>query len=849
MRVRTRKAHWLATATGIMLSAGALQAGANRAVSNPSVSPSTRARVVETYGRRPLAFEANQGQTDSKVEFLARGDGYGLFLTPAAAVLSLVKPDAGARTLLLRWVSAADPTPRLSGQEEQPGKINYLKGNDPSGWRRNVPIYARVAYEGLYPGIDLIFYGNQRRLEHDYVVAPGADPRRIRFRLEGADRLEIDRAGALVIHLGRDDVRLRKPNAYQDGKAGRVVVPVDYRLIAEGGPGLLAVGFKVGAYDRGTALTIDPILAYSTYLGGSDIEEGDGIAADVAGNAYVTGLTRSPDFPATTGRFTNLSEDAFVTKLDANGQHVFSTYLGGSAGESGRAIALDPAGNIYVAGSTSSPDFPRVHPVQPSPPDPFRGDGFVAKLDPSGSALLYSTNLGGAERDLCEDLAVDSQGNAYVIGDTDSPDFPKVNPLTLPPHSFDPNVLQDTDAFVAKIPPGGGTLVYSTYLGGSGRDDGLGIAVDAAGSAYVTGVTQSTDFPTVNAFQSSYRGGEYDVFVSKLVPSGSMLVYSTYFGGSSRDAALGIAERAGSAYITGDTGSIDFPRADAFQTVLLGGSDAFVARFSPGGALASSTYLGGSASEQGSAIDVDAAGNIYVVGITFSTDFPLRDPVDGECKPSSGTSCAGDAFITKIDPRGSVLLFSTFLGGSAPADPLYQNFSTGRDIATDPAGNIYVTGYTYSLDFPTVDAFQPSRGGGPNDAFVAKISFNRPTRCSAAFASPASLWPPNGKFVPVAVRGVTNPEGDPVAIIITGVRQDEPLSRAGSPDAAGIGTPNVSLRADRDGKGDGRVYRLSFTATDPQGASCAGTAIVCVPHDQGQGRTCGDGGGLFNSGG
>jgi hypothetical protein len=831
MTGKIRPVCWLAV-LGLVLGGNLAEAGA------------PQPRLVERWGLRPLAFEENRGQTDKRVRFLARGSGYKLFLTSTEAVLVLRAGDSG-RVLRLRWEGAAS-APHISGEAELPGRSHYLLGNDPSQWRTGIPIYGEVRYQGVYPGIDLVFYGNHGQLEHDFVLTPGADPGIIRLVVEGADRLEIDPAGDLVIELAGGEVRLKKPIAYQQSEGARQLVESGYQKLPAKGDN--AIGFQVAVYDSSKPLVIDPILAYSTYLGGrDDLDDGLGIAADAAGNAYVTGVTRSPDFPATTGsRFTNLQEDAFVTKLSPSGALVFSTYLGGSAPDTAGGIALDAGGRVYVAGSTGSDDFPRVNPVKPATAGQSNGDAFVAKLDPSGSVLLYSTNLGGSAGESGLGIAVDPQGHAYVTGTTDSPDFPNVNPLPLPPRPFDPNVHGDTDAFVTKLSPGGPPLVYSTFLGGSGRDDGLGIAVDAAGHALVTGFTFSTDFPTVNALQSSHGGGDLDAFVARLAPSGSSLIYSTYLGGASRDVATGIAERAGSAYITGDTSSADFPKAGAFQAVLRGG-DAFISRLSPTGSLVSSTYLGGSGFEQGRGIAVDGAGNIHVTGGTISADFPLKDPVDGECGPSQGPFCPPDAFVTKLNPQGSALVYSTFLGGSVSTDPAFANFDTGAAIAADPAGNTYVTGFTESLDFPTVNAFQPSHRGGRRDAFVTRIVDNRPPGCASAFASPNVLWPPNGKLVPIVIQGLTDPDGDPVTLTVTAVRQDEPLTRAGIPDATGLGTPNIQIRADRAGGRDGRVYRITFEARDGQGGTCTGTVTVCVPHDQGRGRTCGDGGGVFDS--
>jgi hypothetical protein len=834
MNAQARKARWLALTAGlIFMGEGILSADVSSPNSKTGKTKPVEARIADTYGKLPLTFEANQGQTDAKVKFLARGDGYGLFLTPTEAVLSFGKPDAASRALHLRWVGA-NPAPRVSGREEQTGKVNYLKGKDPSGWRRNVPIYARVAYESVYPGIDLVFYGNQRQLEHDYVLAPGADPRKVRFTFEGADRVEIDHSGELVIHLGEEEVRLHRPIAYQDTRAGRGPIPVDYRLIATGGPGLPEVGFTVGIYDPGTALVIDPVLSYSTYLGGARHDDASDIAVDAAGNAYVVGMTYSLDFPRLHSMNpTSEQEEVFITKLSPAGALVYSTILGGWGNETGTAIAVDEAGCAYVTGYTLSPDFPWVHPL----PASFRGqalDVFIAKLNPAGSALVFSTYLGGSDNDLASSIAIDPSGAAYVAGRTTSPDFPVLNAVQS---SFGGSL----DAFVAKLSPSGSALAYSTYLGGSGIELALAVSVDPSGHAVAAGWTGSPDFPTVNAVQGTLAG-DVDAFVTRFDPLGTSLVYSTYLGGRNTDSLAGLAtDNAGNVYGVGYT-SGSFPTINAYQPNRKSGDDVVVVKLSPTAELLYSTYLGGDNTDFGNGIAVDRSGSAVVTGSTLSADFPMEDPIKPECSWSQ--SCYWDAFVAKLSPEGSELEFSTYLGG---ADDPYASGEGAADVAVDASGNIYVTGSTRSTSFPTVNAFQPDFGGAESDAFVVKIAFDTPPDCSAAFAAPASLRPANGKSVPISIEGVTDPDGDPITLAVTAIRQDEPLTRAGVPDATGLSTSSPQVRADRAGKGDGRVYHLDFEARDDKGGTCTGTVTVCVPHDQRPGTTCGDGGALFDS--
>ncbi|MDA2929078.1 SBBP repeat-containing protein [Acidobacteria bacterium AH-259-O06] len=710
-------------------------------VSGLAINEAHKKSIVGAYGRIPLHFEANQGQTDPRVKFLSRGRGYTLFLTPTGAVLTLRKPmkpaagnkrpALGARikdedsklslqtaTVRMRLIGA-NPNPAVKGLEELPGKVNYFIGQDPERWRTGISTYAKVRYEEVYPGVDLIYYGNQAKLEYDFVVAPGADLGVITLRFESSinSPLQLDSQGHLVLTSEGGELRLRKPFIYQESDGRREEIGGEYVLRDSD-----YVGFEVGAYDRSKALIIDPVLEYSTYLGGSGDDQGWAIAVDAAGSAYVTGWTQSPDFPTANPLqpiFGGGSDDAFVTKLNASGSAlVYSTYLGGSRFDEGRGIAVDAAGSAYVTGETFSSDFPTANALQTVYGG--SGDAFVAKLDSTGAALVYSTYLGGSSFERGFAIAVDAAGSAYVTGETRSSDFPTANALQP---DCNPRSVLCSDVFVTKLNASGSALAYSTYLGGSSYriEKGLGIAVDDTGSAYVTGETGSSDFPTANALQPIFGGGSTDAFVTKLNASGSALVYCTYLGGSGGEAGEGIAvDAAGSAFVIGETSSTDFPIVNAFQPTF-GGSiaqvgirgDAFVTKLNASGsALVYSTYLGGSGREEGLGIAVDAAGSAYLTG-TGSLDFPIVDALP---------EVLGGAFVTKLDATGSVLVYSTHLGGSA------------KGIAVDAAGSAYLTGWTFSTDFPTTPgAFDRTCGTDGNcnsdalgflriDAFIAKIA-------------------------------------------------------------------------------------------------------------------------------
>src|SRR3989441_149346 len=497
------------------------------------IPQATKQQVLVAYGKLPLIFEANQGQTDPQVKFLSRGSGYTLFLTPTEAVLTLTKVDAHAKlrisgeatlvepekragTVLRMKLLGANPTPRVTGVEELCGRSNYFIGNDPAKWRANVPTYAKVEYRDVYPGVNLVYYGNQRQLEFDFIVAPGADPQRIRLGVEGADRLDLDAQGDLVVQTGGAQVRLQQPHVYQMANGVRQEIESRYVLNDHH-----EVEIWVAAYDTHKPLVIDPTLAYSTYLGGTGFDEGFGIAVDSLGQAYVTGVSASLDFPMTAGafqpRFAGGSLDAFVTKLNPTGVALaYSTYLGGTGDEEGFGIAVDATGNAYVTGLTNSNlDFPTTAGAfQPSSPGGI-SDAFVTKLNAAGAALVYSTYLGGTGDEDGFGIAVDAAGHAYVAGITFSPDFPTTA------RAFQPS-SPGGDAFVTKLNPSGAALVYSTYLGGTGSDLGFGIAVDSFGNAYVTGQTFSSDFPTTEgAFQTTFGGGGggFDAFLTKVNPA------------------------------------------------------------------------------------------------------------------------------------------------------------------------------------------------------------------------------------------------------------------------------------------------------------------------------------------
>jgi len=771
--------------------------GSLAARSAPPTRAATGRAPSRAYPALPLSFEPNRGQTDRRVRYLARGHGYTLFLTDSGAVLSFTRSGAptctpvsalsyAGRTSALTNAGRAAQTathrdlsrsgachdllrsghgvgPRQSGSEgvlrltfpgaaahptlipqgQLPGAVSYLHGRDPRHWQTGLPTYARVAYRDVYPGTDLVYYGHAGQLEYDFVLAPGADPRNLRLRLATGSSgtgaaLRLDRSGDLLISVPGGTLRQRAPVVYQGAGASRRLVAARYALLDAH-----TVGVRLGAYDHRAPLVVDPALSYSTYLGGNGDDYGYGIAVDRSGSAYVVGYTNSANFPlanAARGSFGGGADDAFVAKLNPAGNGlVYSTYLGGSDDDFGLAIAVDSAGSAYVTGSTSSGDFPTANALQGSL-NGLGGNAFVAKLNPAGNGLVYSTYLGGGIFDVGQGIAVDTSGNAYVVGYTDSSDFPLASPLQS---SFN----GATTAFVSKINAAGNGLVYSTYLGGSGDDDQANaIAVDTSGNAYVTGVTDSSNFPTTGgAFQRTYQGTVGTAFVSKINAAGNGLAYSTYLGGSD-STGNGIAvDSAGAAYVTGAANSANFPTAAPLQGVSGGAGDAFVSKLAPdGSALTYSTYLGGSGGDTGYGIAIDSSGDAIVAGQTNSPNFPTTNAAQ------NALGGADDAFVAALAPAGNGFVYSTYLGGSGS--------DIARAVAVDAGGNAYVTGQTTSTNFPTVAPFQGSFNGGAYDAFVAKLGNNPiPPAPPGAPSAPAPPAPPASTPIPATATATATP--------------------------------------------------------------------------------------------
>jgi hypothetical protein len=766
----------------------------------PALSEASRRGVAAGYGPLPLAFEANRGQTDAQVKYLARGAGYTLFLTADEAVLSLASDSA-----LRMRMAGSNPNSHAVADDLLPGVSNYFIGNDPHRWRTNVPQYARVEYQDVYPGVNLAFHGDRQQLEFDFVVAGGADPSPINLSFSGARRLATDASGNLVLSTSAGDLRVNKPGAYQEENGARH--PVDARFVLKYDH---RVGFVLGSYDRSRELVIDPTLSYSTvsrdavlanhataslstnsapwmfyvlslpvfglaivragiaprrlkwlglltvcfvfsglvflpacgsnkgglggcapncpststlvyssYLGGTKDDAGQAIAVDSNGNAYIAGESSSVDFPGLPA-FKGGAHDAFVVKVDASGTRQYSTFIGGTGDDDALGIALVGGNAVIVGNTTNGASFPA--PINTIGP---RGgqDAFVAEFDSTGNKM-FATVIGGSGLESGNAVAVDGSGDIYIAGQTNSTNFPLQTP-------FQPANAGGNDAFVAKLNSTGTALLYSTYLGGSNSDLATGIAVNSTdNTAYVGGITGSSGLQ-VPAGGTGLQGSE-DGFVAKLDANGNE-VYFTYVGGTAGDDADAIAiDSTGVAYVTGKTQSTDLPQK---QNSLHGTQDAFVTKVNADGTIAFSTYLGG-ATAGGSVGDADEglgiavnAGNIFVTGVTTTTDFPVVNQLQG----SSSLKGGSDAFVTEFAATGATPVFSTFFGGSAHEDNLLVAGSAlAGAIAVDSTGNIYVTGSTNSpTNFPLQNPFQGSFAGMGNcgvpafpcpDAFVAKIT-------------------------------------------------------------------------------------------------------------------------------
>ena len=665
---------------------------------------------VKPLANLPMHFEKNEGQVkDENVKFISRGKGYTLALTSNKTIFSLPNFRKGCNSIIEKTrlkseakceqqrleinLVGSNPSLQMTGVDELPGISNYFIGKNPEEWITGVKNYSKVRYSKVYDGIDLIFYGNQEKLEYDFMVSQGADPNVISFQLHKEVKTRVDKTGNLLLNVGTNLLTIQKPKAYQEKNGKRISVMSKYVLHDEH-----TFGFDIGEYDKSETLIIDPVIVYSTLLGISGT--GEDVVVDEDGFVYIVGSDGT---------------DAFVTKLHPDSSSlIYKTYLGGQLDDFGNGIAVDTAGYVYVTGETQSDDFPVKNAVQQNFGGELwlDGDAFICKLDPDGK-IVYSTYLGGDSEDIGYDIAVDLSGNAYVTGKTISSNFPVVNAYQQSIKIFD--YSWGSDVFITKIKFDGSEFVFSTYLGGGFSDIGAGISLDNDNNIYITGFTSSTDFPTTaGAYQTQGRAS--DAFVTKMNAQGTDLVFSTLLtGGTDPNYSqvvngLDIAvDYAGNAVIFGSTASPDLPILGAFQTNLGGGTDNFITKFNTDGSrILFSTYLGGSKYEGDfGGIALDSEGNIFVTGQTQSDNFPCEQPI------FNNLNGFNDAFVTGISSDGVKLIFSSYLGGS--------NWDDGHGIFVDQHGNIFITGSTISNDFPQVSPLQSSGSG----TFLTKIEFDK----------------------------------------------------------------------------------------------------------------------------
>ncbi len=721
---------------------GTLLSGSPGGLPTTSVAPSgleqtgvaSAARLKEAAKKLPLYFIENRGQADPRVAYYVQGGDTSVYFSRAGityALTSPAKPEAGAAAAPTRdagparpasarerWAVkldfvGANPDAKPAGEDRTPAVVSYFKG-DRANWKTGLPTYGRVVYANLWPGIDLVYTGAESHLKYTFVVKPGGDPKRIRLAYRGATALRVSTEGRLAVSTPVGRLEEDTPYVYQEAGEARVEVEAAYALEAEEAGGTRRFGFRVGPYDPGKPLFLDPVvLAYCGYIGGSAGDAANGVAIDASGNAYVTGQVVSTEasFPVAVGpdlTYHGGTTDAFVAKVNPAGTAlVYCGYIGGSASDYGTGVAVDGSGNAYVAGYTTSTEA-MSFPVTVGPDLTHNGggnDAFVAKVNAAGTALVYCGYIGGSNDD-------SALANAYVVGSTTSTEA--TFPVTVGPDlTFNGGV----DAFVAKVNAAGTALVYCGYIGGSTNDIGQGIAVDGSGNAYVTGYTDSTTgFPLAVGPDLTYNGGFMgDAFVAKVKADGTALVYSGYIGGSGDDVGQAIAvDGSGNAYVTGYTTSTaaTFPVTVGPDLTHNGGNDVFVAKVNAAGtALVYCGYIGGSGAEIGNGVAVDGSGNAYVVGSTTSTEATFPVTVGPDLTYNGGIR---DAFVAEVNAAGTALVYAGYIGGSGD-DVAYG-------VAVDSAGNAYVVGSTTSTEatFP-VTVGPDLTYNGVTDAFVTKV--------------------------------------------------------------------------------------------------------------------------------
>jgi hypothetical protein len=795
------------------------------------------------YGKLPLAFEPNVGQTAPSGRYLARGAGYSILITDDGVRLAL----PSAPPIALGLVNATQP--HATAERLLEGKSNYLLGKDPAKWHTGVPQYERVRLAGIYRGVDLLYYGNQRQLEYDFVVAPGTDAGQIALHISGGNA-RVDQSGDLIISAGGRELRMLKPIAYQQEletqssqrgreRAERIRVAASYVVRGK------EVAFELGDYDRTRPLVIDPVLSYATYFGGTHADQIFDNAVDGSGNQYIAGYTESTDLPTTTGALDTTcgsdsncngsgGADAFVSKLNATGTAlVWSTYLGGNSLDQATGIAVDGSGNSYVTGFTVSTDFPGTALAT-------GGSAFVTKLNASGSGIVYSALFGGQNGDGTgpTSIAIDGSGNAYVTGNTSNSDFPVTLGAFQPIFGGGQGIEGEGDAFVSKLNASGTALVYSTYAGGSGIDSGAAIGVDSSGNAYVAGNNWFGHFPTTAGVVTPNEPGEQSAIVFKLNAAGSALVWSTYLGSPGQSNATGLALDADhNVYVVGLT-ETGFPTTTGARQTAFGGGqfDDYVVKLNPTAtARVYSTYIGGNSDEGLPHAGINSARELFVAGSTNSTNFPVTANAAQKTFAGSNVDNVGDAYALKLSATGGSLVYSTYLGGNSD--------DAATSVAVDGSGNMYVAGNTTSSNFLVTAGALQTTNHGNDEGWAAKINFSAATTCAAPTTDRTVkiCAPANGSTVDTPVHiSAAAADSNPVTsmqVYVDGVRKYV------VPNTKGIdtylpmtsGSHRVTVQA-VDAAG---TFKSSVTITVTSASACVApnngqlTFVVCKPQDNG----------------
>lgn len=701
------------------------------------------ARATSAFQSLPMTFEPNNGQTRGDVKFTSRGGGFDLSLTNRGG--SIIQLKSGDKTAILRMNFVNSKTASAVRGEDSTGGISNYYNTDSQNAVTNVPHFQRVRFTDIYKGVDALFYGDAGTFEYDFIVAPGANPNQIKLDFDGADAISIDKNGDLLIKVNSQTIVQKKPFVYQIVDGAKREINSKYVLRGN------RVGFSLGGYNKSKTLVIDPRVTYSTFFGGSSYDAANDIKFDSMNRRYIAGYTFSNNLPVTNGGTRTGDFDVFITRLNAAGTAVeYSTFIGGSRTDLGYAIGVDAAFNAYVTGYTESTNFPTLNAYDASANGGL--DAFLVKLDASG-ARVYSTYLGGMGSDSGNAIVIGADNNPIVVGETASANYPTTVGVAQPATGG------GTDAFVTKFDTAGTALAFSTLHGGAGFEDGQRAAIDASGNIYIVGTTTSLNMPiSVGAYQMT-NGGEQDAFVTKFNPTALTRDYSSYFGGTRREFGEAIAvDSTGNVVITGTTESSPtdaFPLRNAAQTVYGGGIfDAFAARIVPVNnsvtPLVYSTYLGGGGQEQGLGIVTNSSNEAIVIASTFSTNYPTTATALQTARAGSG-----DVGVTRFGANGA-MLYSSYFGGTNE-DSGQGDYPLGATL--DALGRVCFAGFSGAANLPTTTNALDAVYNGGVDAFVTCYDTSAATTTTAAGVSINGFVTSNQKPLSAVLLTLTDETG------------------------------------------------------------------------------------------